>query len=304
MMAVVFYSADGHGRDVNGVQGPLMRWIRANPAPDLIVYGGDVYNDGTPEEFQRMLAEMGGDVSKVCHTPGNHCWRTMKLGENGARHPSAYESFWKQYPPPASAQPIDTSKIAGARYEHYADLAGWRLIFLDTGPCKDHKAPWPMGDATRLQWLKAALATPGRAKIVFAHHSRLSYGKHGDIEEVDGLWQALFDDQGAPLAALTMAGHDHNVSVYGPRPRKQPEKGSVDFSRGIHIVVNGAGGRGHDVAWRGTRPDLHTDDDNYFLTRITLHDQARATLEFLNFGPKKAPAITTPAPRFTLQLQV
>jgi hypothetical protein len=149
-----------------------------------------------------------------------------------------------------------------------------------------------------------ALATSGRAKIVFAHHSRLSHGKHGDVEDVDGLWQALFDDHGAPLAALSMAGHDHNVRVYGPRPSKQPEKGSVDFSRGIHIVVNGAGGRGHDVAWRGTPPDLHPDDDNYFLTRIALHYHTRATLEFLDFGPRKALAITTPAPRFTLQLQV
>ena len=304
MMAVVFYSGDGHGDDVNGVQAPLMRWIRANATPDLIVYGGDVYNDGTPEEFQLMLAEMGGDLSKVCHTPGNHCWRTMQAGPDGRRFPSSYEAFWKQFPPPASAQPIDASKTAGGRYEHFIDLAGWRLLFLDTGPCEDQHSPWPMGDATRLQWLKTALSTPGRAKIVFAHHSRLSCGKHGDIKEVDGLWQALFDDNGTPLAAVTIAGHDHNLSVYGPRPRSKPHKGSVEFSKGIHVVVNGAGGRGHDVAWRGTRPDLLSDDDNYCLTRITLHDATRATLEFLNLGPKSAPVITTPTSLFDLQLQV
>ena len=97
-MAVVYFSSDGLGKDVHGVQPALIRWIRSQNNADLIVYGGDVYNDGTPEEFQLMLADMGGDVSKVCHTPGNHCWRTMQTGAGGRRFPSSYEAFWKQFP--------------------------------------------------------------------------------------------------------------------------------------------------------------------------------------------------------------
>jgi hypothetical protein len=301
-MAVVFFTGDGHGKDVGKVQRAFMKWIRANATADLIVYGGDVYGKGTPEEFQLMLGDVGGDVSKICHTPGNHCWRTMKMAPDGSRYPSGYEEFWKDHPPPGSAQPIDTSRKAGARYEHFIDMAGWRLIFLDTGPCEDHSAPWPMSDPTRLQWLEGALATPGRAKMVFAHHSRLSRGKHGDIEEVDALWQALFDDNGVPLAAVTFAGHDHNVSVYDARPRKNPDDGPVDFAKGIHVVVNGAGGRGHDTGWRGTRPDLFFDDDNYCLTRITLHDATRATLDFLGFGRHPEPQIANPSTLFTLNL--
>ena len=41
-----------------------MRWIRTQNNADLIVYGGDVYDSGTPEEFQAMLTALGGDVSR------------------------------------------------------------------------------------------------------------------------------------------------------------------------------------------------------------------------------------------------
>ena len=69
-----------------------------------------------------------------------------------------------------------------------------------------------MGDETRRTWLRRVLTeTPGRAKIVFAHHSRLSKGKHGDNDgegfrkpNVDPLWRDLFDPMtSAPLVALT-----------------------------------------------------------------------------------------------------
>jgi len=307
-MAIVYFSADGFGDDVNEVQPALMRWIRSQNNADLIVYGGDVYNRGTPDEFQMMLSALDGNVSRMCHTPGNHCWKTKATASNGSKIPSAYEAFWLNHRPPASAQPIDTTRKAGGRYEHFIDLAGWRLIFLDTGPCEGSffggDDPWPMNDPSRTQFLKSALAAPGRAKIVFAHHSRLSCGDHGDIKAVNELWQTLFDSNGAPLAALTLCGHDHNVSVYKPRKRDVGQ-GPVDFSQGIHIAVNGAGGRNHDNRVKGTRPDLFFDNGNYSLTRITLHDATKATVEFLDFGPAPSPP-EAPAqnPLFTLALQV
>jgi len=306
-MAIVYFSADGLGDDVHEVQPALMRWIRSQNDADLIVYGGDVYNRGTPDEFQQMLAAFDGNVSRMVHTPGNHCWKTKASASDGSKFPSGYEAFWRNHRPPMSAQPVDTAKKAGGRYEHFIDLAGWRLIFLDTGPCEEGLSggnPWPMGDASRTQFLKAALAPPGRARIVFAHHSRLSCGDHGDIKAVNGLWETLFDANGAPLAALTLCGHDHNVSVYKPRPRNVGQ-GPVDFSKGIHLAVNGAGGRNHDEGIRGTNPELFFDNDNYSLTRITLHDATNATVEFLDFGPAPTPpAAPATNPLFTLVLQV
>jgi 3',5'-cyclic AMP phosphodiesterase CpdA len=309
-MAIVYFSADGlgSGDQVHKVQPALMRWIRSQNDADLIVYGGDVYKDGKPDEFEEMLAALDGNVSRMCHTPGNHCWRTDGTAPNRSKIASGYEAFWLNHRPPASAQPIDTSKKAGGRYEHFIDLAGWRLIFLDTGKsCRDgifsRDDPWPMGDPSRKQWLKSALAAPGRAKIVFAHHSRLSCGDHGDIDQVNELWETLFDSSGAPSAALTLSGHDHNVSVYKPRSR-DVARGPVDLVRGIHVAVNGAGGRNHDEGLRGTSPDLFFNNDNYCLTRITLHDATRATVVFLDFGPSPDPPTAPAGNLFSLSLQV
>jgi hypothetical protein len=264
-----------------------------------------VYGDGTPEEFELFFEQMDHNVAGLCETPGNHDWNTRSKSAAMGEIPSGYEAFWSRFAPPLSQQPIDASKRGGARYEHFADLAGWRLIFLDTGPCEHN--PWPMGDPARVAWLRQTLSgAPGRAKMVFAHHSRLSRGKHGDIDDVDALWQTLFDaNTGAPLVALTMAGHDHNVSVYGPRPRSHPRNGSVEFAKGIHIVVNGAGGRGHDTGFVGTTPDLFFDDDNYCVSRINLLNGTAADVDFLSFGPKKdPPAGVTPTALRTLQIRL
>jgi Calcineurin-like phosphoesterase len=304
-MAFVYWSSDGAGKDVGKVHTAFIRWIRTNGSPALIVNGGDVYGDGTPEEFEAFLEQMDGDVSDICEVPGNHDWNTRSTSAATGEIPAAYEAFWSRFPPPQSRQPVDSSKRSGARYEHFVDIDDWRLVFLDTGPCGDE--PWPMSDPSRVTWLRQTLTgRPGRAKIVFAHHSRLSRGKHGDNGSVDALWQALFDPAtGAPQAVLTLGGHDHNVSIYGPRPRTNPRNGSVDVSNGIHIVVNGAGGRGHDTGFTGTRPDLFFDDDNYCLARINLIDERSVDLDILSFGPmKEPPAGTTPQLLQTLKIRL
>ena len=287
MMAVVYWGSDGAGDGVGSVHAAFVKWIRAQGDADLIVNGGDVYGEGTPEEFEMFRQAMQGNLALICETAGNHDWRTRAMSPATGQIPAGYEAFWKQFPPPASRQPIDTTKRGGARYEHFIDLDGWRLIFLDTGPCEDIDE-WPTGDTSRVTWLRNALNTPGRAKIVCAHHSRLSRGKHGDIDEVDTLWKTLFDDAGAPRAALTIAGHDHNVSLYKPRPRKVSD-GAVDLTKGIHVMVNGAGGRGHDAGFRGTRPDLFFEEERYCLTRMKLNATASADIEILSFGKRKDP---------------
>ena len=302
-MAVVYWGADGVGDGVGSVHAAFIKWIRAQGDANLIVNGGDVYGDGTPEEFEKFHQAMQGNLSLICETPGNHDWRTRSTSPATGQIPSGYEGFWKRFAPPASLQPIDVTKRGGARYEHVIDLDGWRLIFLDTGPCEDI-AEWPTGDPSRVTWLRDMLSTPGRAKIVFAHHSRLSRGKHGDIEEVDMVWKTLFDEAGTPRAALTIAGHDHNVSIYKPRPRKVSD-GAVDLTRGIHVMVNGAGGRGHDIGFRGTRPELFFEEDHYCVTRLRLSASALAEIEVLSFGKRKdPPATVVPALLHRMTIQV
>ena len=221
----------------------LLGWIKQQNNADLIIYGGDIYMQGTSQQYSEFLTQIGDPqtVAKMCHTAGNHDWYTLSHTE--PPYPAGYEHFWKTH---KSRQPIDTAKKAGARYEHFIDMNGWRLIFLDTGPVGQFKkgvVSWPMGDDSRSAWLEKALtsAPSPRANMVFAHHSRLSYGYHGDNATVDKIWKMLFDKQGNARAVCTMAGHDHNVSVYDPRDAAlnvtSPEKG-------VQVIVNGAGGYG------------------------------------------------------------
>ena len=74
----------------------------------------------------------------------------------------------------------------------------------------------------------------------------------------------------------------------GPRSKDTPKSGSVPFAKGIHVLVNGAGGKGHysgsGLLASGTRPDQFFDDDHYFVTRINLVDERSADVDVLNFG--------------------
>jgi len=297
----IFYFADGGGEDV-GTPQALVRWIRTQ-SPDLIVYGGDVYNSGTDAQFARFFEELGHDVSNVCETAGNHDWDSPSRHQHPDRIPLPYERFWSRFPPPLSAQPIDSSKRGGARYDHVKDFGDWRLIFLDTGPC-NHES-WPVRDETRVTWLKERLTERGsRANIVFAHHSRLSRGKHGNNKTVTRLWETLFDDAGSPLAVLTVGGHDHNVSWYDPRPKLDPGDHVVDIAQGIYVHVNGAGGHGHDEMnnrllealrlVRGAKPQFG-DDDNWCVTRVDLVGPRSVDVSVLSFGREDPPMVAEPS---------
>jgi hypothetical protein len=310
-MFSIYWFADGAGTD-DAVPRAMARWIRTQPPNRLIVYGGDIYRSGTEEQFEMFFDQMNRDVSDMCAVPGNHDWKTASPDPHPDKIPLGYERFWRKFAPRESQQPINAEKRGGARYEHVKDIEGWRLVFVDTGPC--NKENWPVFDPERPVWLREQLtSTPGRAKIVFGHHSRLSRGKHGDNMTVAALWECLFDPAtGAPLASLMVGGHDHNATWYEPRP-KDPERGIVPFDQGIHVHVNGAGGHGHDETSglftgifrpiSGTKPDWK-DDDNWCVTRINLLSPTSAEVSILSFGADKPPRVTEPAVLKTFTLKV
>jgi hypothetical protein len=309
-VSTIFWFADGGGTD-HETPPVLVRWIRAQ-SPALVVYGGDVYRKGSESEFELFLGQLGGDVTGMCEVAGNHDWDSPSSAPFPDTTPIGYERFWSRFPPPASEQPIDRGKRGGARYDHVKDIDGWRLVFVDTGPCNDED--WPVHDPGRVTWLRQVLREPaGRAKIVFAHHSRLSRGKHGDNDTVSALWDNLFDDEGAPLAALTVGGHDHNVTWYDPRPKRDPHRHIVALERGIHVHVNGAGGHGHDETSglftgffrpiSGTTPQF-ADDDNWCVTRIDLLDARAADVSIMSFGSEDPPAVPEPTLLRTFEIRL
>jgi hypothetical protein len=284
-MALVYWTSDGGGAEGGDAARVMNQWIRSKGNPSLIVYGGDVYRSGSEDNFAKFFDQFGRDVSLVCETPGNHDWKTTKT-VGGSKVPIGYEEFWKAH---ASKQPIDTQKAAGARYEHFIDLNGWRLIFLDTG-LTDDGHPWPFGDPARQTWLtNAVTSASGRSKIVFAHHSRLSNGLHGDNVGVHTIWKSLFDPAtAAPRAAFTLGGHDHNVSLFGPKSRDNVTGPNVPTAQGIRLLVNGAGGDSLYAKGDGTPPD-EFDHTRFCVTRINLIDDRSADVDILSFGVNPKP---------------
>ena len=298
----VYWTSDGGGEGGGGVARVLSRWIRTRASPSLIVYGGDVYHHGKASEFDHFRQQVG-DLSLMCETAGNHDWYTNHTTSATGKIPTGYEAFWDQHAPPASKQPIDKTKRGGARYEHSILLNGWRLIFLDTGPLRSNLG-WPFNDNSRIDWLRQQLdSEPGRSKIICAHHSRLGRGEHGDHRSLRPMWEALFDADGQPRVAFTIAGHDHNVALYRRRGKFNPETPVADPALGIDVIVNGAGGEGHyeldtsDAA--GTIQDAG-DDENFIVTEIELIDSTHATVRFLSFGTSPSQTIQKEIPNLTL----
>ena len=309
-MPLVYWLSDGVGLEVNkgGTDGQtpiptaLIRWIRTKGSPSLIINGGDVYPDGKTKEFTEFFNQVDNDVSLMCETPGNHDWHDDPDLPQTGRIPHGYDTFWRSHP--ESKQPVDTNKKGGARYEHFIDINGWRLIFLDTGDYSDN--PWPAGDQNRVTWLKNSFK-PGRSNILVAHHSRLSRSvQHGNNGKLDFLWKTLFDASGRPRVAFTLAGHDHNVSVYGPRSKDNPEGPSVSFDKGIHVFVNGGGGNGHYSGGffaSGSKPDIFFDDDHFCVTRVNLIDAQSVDVDVLNFG-KAAKTEPVPIPASLIKIRL
>jgi hypothetical protein len=281
----VYWTSDGGGADGGGVAAILHRWIANQGNAELIVYGGDVYKKGRKGEFGLFLSQVGGQVNRMCETPGNHEWKDRDTNGSDA-FPRGYDEFWSD-PAHPSRQPVDKLKLGGARYEHILDLNGWRLIFLDTGAL-EYLPEWPMGNNARNVWLQDAVKGEGRSRIVFGHHSRLSWGKHGDNKGLDGMWRLLFDNAGAPKVAFTLSGHDHNVSVYKPRNR---DLVVTDLKKGVDVWVNGRGGDSFYNRNDGTRPEVFPpngdpskDSLGFCVTQIELIDVQRARVRVRNLG--------------------
>ncbi len=148
-------------------------------APTRFLYLGDVYENGTAEEFRTSYAPVYGPLRAITlPTPGNHEWANRDEG---------YYPYW--------------ARALGARPpDHYSvRVAGWQLLSLNS------EEPHDPGSA-QLRWLTRQLTDGGDCRIAFWHRPRYSAGTHGDQPDVDPLWHAL-----EGRAALVVNGHDHDM---------------------------------------------------------------------------------------------
>jgi hypothetical protein len=170
-------SADGSAR--------AARVAAAIPdAAELVLYLGDVYSNGTRDEYERHYAPLYGHLAEAtAPCPGNHEWGNHAVG---------YDAYWTRArgvaPPPWYA----------------FRAAGWLLLSLNTEePCGP--------GSPQLAWLAAQLAGSEQPVLAFWHRPRLSAGEHGDQADVEPLWAAV-----RGRARLVLSGHDHNLQRFHP----------------------------------------------------------------------------------------
>lgn len=73
------------------------------------------------------------------------------------------------------------------------------------------------------------------------------------------------------------------MSLYKSRGRDTPGQPAAAGTKGIHVLVNGAGGNGLYRDTKGSAPDVH-DFDNFAVTRITLVSESESIVEVFGFG--------------------
>lgn len=204
---VVAATGDGASgeKEANDVAAMVASWD-----PNMVLYLGDVYEDGTPTEFFNWYGHDGllwdGFRSVTNPTLGNH-----ELA-NGAA--PGYDRYW------------------GVPPRRYTTTAGsWEVVTIDSNSGVD-SAP----GSVQLEWLREQLASSTAAcTIAFFHHPVFSVGGQGSNERLMAVWNQLV---GAGVDVV-LTGHEHNYQRWAPLGM-----GGVPHPAGPTHFVAGAGGHG------------------------------------------------------------
>jgi calcineurin-like phosphoesterase family protein len=176
--------AVGDGADGEPYGRRVGRLIERND-PDRFFYLGDVYEEGTAQEFKDNYAPVFGKFADItAPTPGNHEW---------GRRDEGYRPYWK--------------KILGKDIPDYYrfTVGGWEILSLNSEAPHDEASP-------QVRWLRSNLPGDGTCRLAFWHRPRYSFGEHGDQPDVTPLWNAL-----RGRAVLIVNGHEHNTERFAPR---------------------------------------------------------------------------------------
>jgi hypothetical protein len=183
--------------------------------PNLLLYLGDVYENGSPTEYYNWYGPSGagpfGRFRSITNpTIGNH---EYQLGPTAA----GYFDYWDNAP-------------------HYysVDVAGWHLVSIDTNPTFQQTQP----GTPQFEWLAQDLAASEAVRpctIAFMHEPAFSQGAHGGDTSLLPLW-SLMESRGVDLV---LTGHEHNYQRWTPLDGAgNPSTG------GMTEIVVGSGGHG------------------------------------------------------------
>ncbi|MFL5759968.1 MAG: metallophosphoesterase [Thermomicrobiales bacterium] len=203
----IVLAAVGDGPD-GGSAADAVGDLIASWDPQLLLYLGDVYEHGLPDEFANWYEDAFGSLRKITlPAPGNH-----ELQEGEAE---GYFGYWGNPPPYYSS-----------------DAGNWHLIELNSSTSTREVSP----GSEQYEWLVGELAAHADAcTIVFFHHPVFSIGPQGDTERMSEVWQMLADAG----VEIVLTGHDHDYQRWQPLDAS----GNPDDTGTTQFVV-GTGGHG------------------------------------------------------------
>jgi hypothetical protein len=179
--AVVWAVGDG---GVDSPEAESVARLIADSGADRLLYLGDVYDDGTAEEFESNYEPTYGELAAMtAPTPGDH---EALLAEEG------YGPYWED-------------KLGAPTPPYYAfRISGWEVLSLNSEIDHDPGSP-------QLQWLRRQVASGGDCRIAFWHRPRFSADR-GDQLDVEPIWSAV---QGH--ARIVLNGDEHGMQRFRPQ---------------------------------------------------------------------------------------
>lgn len=173
-----------------------------------LLYLGDVYEEGSPTEFQNWYdgSAYGSLRGMTNPTVGNHEYSSSTSA-------AGYFGYWRSPP------------------HYYATSAGaWKLIALDSTSQYGQVTP----GTAQYDWLVSQLSGSPCVAVYF-HHPAYSIGPQGGDPRLTQLWQLLVDSG----VDLVLTGHDHSYQRWKPLDRL-----GVSSASGLTQFVVGSGGHG------------------------------------------------------------
>lgn len=172
---------------VPGQADDLLGEMLEGHAPERLLYLGDVYETGTPEEFQTNYGtSLGRFKASTYPVPGNHDF---------PNHAEGYDVYWGEL-----------TRRNRDRHYYAFDIGSWHFVALNT------EEPLGPGSA-QFRWLRRHMAKRrDDCTMVISHAPRLNAGEHGDDAEMGAVWDRLL--RGKAVAVLS--GHDHDYQRFKP----------------------------------------------------------------------------------------
>ena len=175
--------AIGDGADGSKRSARLARYVTKQD-PDRFFYLGDVYETGTPEEFQENYDSLYGELAdRTDPVIGNH---------EEANSPKGYYPYWNVKRGWTQEE---------AQHRSYVDAeSGWQIIAYSSEDDSEAESEWIAEQVAMHE---------GTCRIALGHRGRYMVADdlHGDNPELQPIWAALIG-----WTAINLVGHSH---VYG-----------------------------------------------------------------------------------------